>query len=276
MLDDPRQLQLLANQIRRHDLALINHVGLGHIGGDLSVVDLLVTLYFAILHVDPNNPTDPDRDRFVLSKGHCSGAFYHVLAERGFFPADEMETYIQPLSRLNGHPANTKLPGVEASTGPLGHGLPIAVGMALAAKQTNASWRTFVVTGDGELQEGSNWEAAMSAGHFGLDNLTLIVDRNRLQQGDWTEKTMGLDPLAAKWEAFGWSVHEVDGHDFAAMIELFRSAPFTAGKPSVVIAHTHKGKGVSFIQDHPGWHHRVPTADELTDALAELNGASHA
>jgi transketolase len=276
VLDDPRQLQLLADQIRRHDLALINHVGLGHIGGDLSVVDLLVTLYFAILHVDPNNPSDPDRDRFVLSKGHCSGAFYHVLAERGFFPVDEMETYIQPLSRLNGHPANTKLPGVEASTGPLGHGLPIAVGMALAAKQTNASWRTFVVTGDGELQEGSNWEAAMSAGHFGLDNLTLIVDRNRLQQGDWTEKTMGLDPLAAKWEAFGWSVHEVDGHDFAAMIELFRSLPFTAGKPNVVIAHTHKGKGVSFIQDHPGWHHRVPTTDELTAALAELNGASHA
>lgn len=275
MLDDPRQLQTIADQIRRHDLALIHRVGLGHVGGDLSVVDLLLTLYFAILRVDPNNPTAPDRDRLVLSKGHCSGALYHVLAERGYFPAAELETYIQPLSRLNGHPANIKLPGVEASTGPLGHGLPIAVGMALAAKQTNASWRTFVITGDGELQEGSNWEAAMAAGHFALDNLTLIVDRNRLQQGDWTEKTMGLDPLAAKWEAFGWAVREVDGHDFAAMIDLFRSLPFAEGKPSVVIAHTHKGKGVSFIKDQPGWHHHVPTAAELTAALAELNGASH-
>lgn len=275
MLDDPRQLQTIADQIRRHDLALIHRVGLGHVGGDLSVVDLLLTLYFAILRVDPNNPTAPDRDRLVLSKGHCSGALYHVLAERGYFPAAELETYIQPLSRLNGHPANIKLPGVEASTGPLGHGLPIAVGMALAAKQTNASWRTFVITGDGELQEGSNWEAAMAAGHFALDNLTLIVDRNRLQQGDWTEKTMGLDPLAAKWEAFGWAVREVDGHDFAVMIDLFRSLPFAEGKPGVVIAHTHKGKGVSFIKDQPGWHHHVPTAAELTAALAELNGASH-
>lgn len=272
MLDDPRQLQAIADRLRRDDLALIHRVKLGHIGGDLSVIDLLLTLYFAILRVDPNDPTAPDRDRLILSKGHCSGAFYHVLAERGYFPAAELETYIQPLSRLNGHPANVKLPGVEASTGPLGHGLPIAVGMALAAKQTDASWRTFVITGDGELQEGSNWEAAMAAGHFGLDNLTLIVDRNRLQQGDWTETTMGLDPLAAKWEAFGWTVREVDGHDFAAMIDLLRGLPFAPGKPSVVIAHTHKGKGVSFIQDHPGWHHRVPTADELTAALAELNG----
>jgi transketolase len=275
VLDNPKQLREVADQIRRRDLVLIHQVGLGHIGGDLSVVDLLVTLYFSILRIDPNDPKAPGRDRFVLSKGHCSGAFYHVLAEAGFFATEELQSYIQPLSRLNGHPANTKLPGVEASTGPLGHGLPIAVGMALAAKLGQEAWRTFVVTGDGELQEGSNWEAAMAASHFQLDNLTLIVDRNRLQQGDWTEKTMSLDPLATKWEAFGWAVREVDGHDFAAMLELFNSLPFEPGKPNAVIAHTHKGKGVSFIEDHPGWHHRVPTAAELTTALAELNGATH-
>ncbi len=275
MLDDARQLRQLADDIRRRDLALIQRTGTGHIGGDLSVVDLLVTLYFSVLRIDPAHPRDPNRDRLVLSKGHCSGALYHVLAEAGFFPQEELQTYMQPNARLNGHPANTKLPGVEASTGPLGHGLPIAVGMALAAKQTKAAWRTFVITGDGELQEGSNWEAAMSASHFGLDNLTLIVDRNHLQQGDWTEKTMGLDPLAAKWEAFGWAVHEVDGHDHAAMRDLFCALPDHPGKPSAVIAHTHKGKGVSFIQDNPGWHHRVPTAAEVEAALVELNGGRH-
>jgi transketolase len=178
---------------------------------------------------------------------------------------------MQPLSRLNGHPNCVKVPGVETNTGPLGHGLPVAVGTAIAAKMDSAAWRTFVLTGDGELQEGSNWEAAMAAAHYELDNLTVIVDRNQLQQGDRTENTVKLEPLADKWRAFGWAVAEVDGHDYNALLDTFERLPLTAGKPTCVIAHTHKGKGVSFIEDQVGWHHRVPTAEELNAALQELS-----
>ena len=177
---------------------------------------------------------------------------------------------MRPLSTLNGHPDRTKVPGVEANTGPLGHGLPIAVGAAMAAKIDGASWRVFVVTGDGELQEGSNWEAAMAASQFRLDNLTLVVDRNRLQQGDGTEETMSLEPLADRWRAFGWSVVEVDGHDIHALAQAFDAGPRAPGRPTCVIAHTHKGRGVSFIEDRVEWHHRVPTDAELAAALAEL------
>jgi transketolase len=179
---------------------------------------------------------------------------------------------MQPLSRLGGHPDRTKMPGVETNTGPLGHGLPVAVGCALAAKMDGAAWRTFVLTGDGELQEGSNWEAALSAAHYKLDNLTVIIDRNGLQQGDFTERTMHLDPLPDKWAAFGWSVHEVNGHDHAALLDVFDRLPFQWGKPNCIIAHTHKGQGVSFMRDRPGWHHRVPNDAELAQALGELNG----
>jgi transketolase len=194
------------------------------------------------------------------------------MAERGFLPAEELRAFAQPLSRLNGHPSNAKLPGVETSTGPLGHGLPVGVGCALAARMDGAAWRTFVIAGDGELQEGSNWEAAMCAAHYRLDNLTLIVDRNGLQQGDATERTVRLEPLADKWRAFGWSVREVDGHDCAELLAAFRGLPFEAGRPNCVIARTHKGRGVSFIEDQVGWHHRVPTAGELAQALRELGG----
>lgn len=264
------KLSRLATAIRRRDLQMIYDAKLGHIGGDLSATDILVTLYFDVLHVDPHSPDAPDRDRFILSKGHCAGALYTTLAHAGFFPLEELNTFVQPLSRLNGHPDRNKVPGVETNTGPLGHGLPVAVGAALAAKLTSARWRVFVLTGDGELQEGSNWEAAMSASHYGLDNLTVIVDRNRLQQGDWTERTMHLDPLADKWRAFGWSVQEVDGHDYALLLETFARVPFESGKPNCIIAHTHKGKGVSFMQDKAAWHHRVPTSEELAIALEEL------
>jgi transketolase len=263
-------LSKLATAIRRRDLQMIYDAKIGHIGGDFSAIDILVTLYFGVLHLDPHAPTAPDRDRFILSKGHSAGALYTTLAHAGFFPLEELKTFAQPLSRLNGHPDRNKVPGVETNTGPLGHGFPVAVGSALAAKLTNASWRVFVLTGDGELQEGSNWEAAMSAAHFQLDNLTLIVDRNRLQQGDWTEHTMHLDPLADKFRAFGWSVQEVDGHDYALLLDTFSHVPFEAGKPNCVIANTHKGKGVSFMQDKVGWHHRVPTSEELIIALKEL------
>ena len=263
-------LSKLATAIRRRDLQMIYDAKIGHIGGDFSAIDILVTLYFGVLHIDPRVPNAPDRDRFILSKGHGAGALYTTLAHAGFFPLEELKTFAQPLSRLNGHPDRNKVPGVETNTGPLGHGLPVAVGSALAAKLTDARWRVFVLTGDGELQEGSNWEAAMSAAHFQLDNLTVIVDRNRLQQGDWTENTMHLDPLADKWRAFGWSVQEVDGHDYAVLLDTFSRVPFESGKPNCIIANTHKGKGISFMQDKVGWHHRVPTSEELAIALKEL------
>lgn len=269
-LYSPDQLRLKANLIRRRNLKMLTRARLGHTGGDLSVADILTTLYFHILNIDPNHPLDPNRDRVVLSKGHCAGALYTTLAEAGFIPLDELETFAQPLSRLNGHPNRVKVPGVETNTGPLGHGLPVAVGMALSAQLDRASWRTFVITGDGELQEGSNWEAALSAAHYRLDNLTLIVDRNGLQQGDTTENTMHLEPLAQKWRAFGWAVAEVDGHNISELLFTFQNLPLEPEKPTCIIAHTHKGKGVSFIQDRVEWHHRVPTEAELTLALIEL------
>jgi transketolase len=267
-----QSLRRRAARIRRRDLAMITRAGLGHPGGDLSAADILTTLYFAVLRVDPNNPLDPQRDRFILSKGHCSGALYTTLAEAGFFPIELLDTFAQPMSKLNGHPDRNKTPGVEANTGPLGHGLPVAVGCALAAHLDGAAWRTYVLTGDGELQEGSNWEAAMAAAHFGLDNLTLIVDRNGLQLGDATERTMALEPLADKMRSFGWSVTEVDGNDVAALLDVFAGLPVVAGKPTCIIAHTHKGQGVSFMRDQASWHHRIPTGDELAAAGRELGG----
>jgi transketolase len=264
------KLRSLAGSVRRRDLQTVHNAMLGHVGGEMSATDILVTLYFAVLHVDPERPNDPDRDRFILSKGHSAVALYTTLAHRGFFPIEELDTFAQPLSKLNGHPDRNKVPGVETNTGPLGHGLPVAVGAALAAKLQDAAWRVFALTGDGELQEGSNWEAAMSAAHYKLDNLTAIVDRNRLQQGDWTEQTMHLEPLADKWRAFGWSVIEVDGHSILQLLQTFSRLPFEAGKPNCIIAHTHKGQGVSFMRDRAAWHHKVPSAEELATALKGL------
>ncbi|MDE3167598.1 MAG: transketolase [Acidobacteriota bacterium] len=260
----------MARRIRRSALRMVHAARLGHPGGDLSAADILATLYTAVLRADPANPRKPDRDRFILSKGHCSAALYSTLAEAGFIPRGMLAEYMKPLSMLNGHPDRNKVPGVEANTGPLGHGLPIGTGAAKAAKITGAAWRVFVLTGDGELQEGSNWEAAMAAAQFRLDNLTVIVDRNRLQQGDGTERTVSLEPLAERWRAFGWAVREVDGHDTEALLATFGAAPFEPGKPNCVIAHTHKGRGVSFMEDRAEWHHRVPTAEELAQALEEL------
>jgi transketolase len=260
----------MAGIIRRDSLRMVHAARLGHPGGDLSAADILAALYSSVLDIDPRNPRRPDRDRFILSKGHCSAALYATLAEAGFIPRDLLTDYMKPLSMLNGHPDRNKVPGVEANTGPLGHGLPIGVGAAKAAKITGASWRTFVLTGDGELQEGSNWEAAMAASQFRLDNLTVIVDRNRLQQGDKTEHTISLEPLTDRWRSFGWAVRELDGHDMEAVIETLRGVPFETGRPNCVIAHTHKGRGVSFMEDQVEWHHRVPTDAELATALAEL------
>jgi len=261
-----------ARRIRRASLRMVHRARMGHPGGDLSCADILAVLYFHVLRLRPECPQDPDRDRFVLSKGHASAALYAALAERGFFAPSDLETYMRPLSQLNGHPDRNKVPGVEANTGPLGHGLPIAVGMAVAAKLDCAEWRTFVLTGDGELQEGSNWEAIMAAAHMRLDNLTVIVDRNRLQQGDATEKTIALEPLADRWRAFGWGVVEVDGHDVDSLMNVFDSLPALDGRPTCLIANTNKGRGVSFIEDRVEWHHRVPTDEELSAALLELEG----
>lgn len=260
----------LARRIRRHSLQMVSSARLGHPGGDLSSADILATLYSGVLRINPRNPAEAGRDRFIMSKGHCSAALYAVLAESGFFPVERLGEYMKPLSMLNGHPDRNKVRGVEANTGPLGHGLPIAVGAAKAAKVQGASWRTFVLTGDGELQEGSNWEAAMAAAQFRLDNLTLIVDRNRLQQGDETERTVSLEPLAARWSAFGWAVREVDGHDLSVLARTFGELPFERGRPNCVLARTHKGRGVSFMEDRVEWHHKVPTEAELAAALLEI------
>jgi len=267
----PEELRSLANQIRLCAMTMTHHAQLGHTGGDLSAADILAVLYGApILQHRAEEAQWPQRDRFILSKGHCAAALYSVLALRGFLPFAELRTFMDPLSRLNGHPDRNKLPGVEANTGPLGHGLPIAVGCALAARMRGESWKTFVLTGDGELQEGSNWEAAMSAQHYEIDSLTVIVDRNGLQQGDFTEKTIRMNPLAAKWSAFGFAVEEVDGHNIATLLDVFRRLPFQPGKPSCIICHTIKGKGVSFAENEPAWHHGVPTAEQLRQASAEL------
>jgi transketolase len=268
----PKVLKERAYEIRRRNLQMVFEAGMGHIGGDMSATDILTTLYFGVLNVNPKNPTDPQRDRFIMSKGHCSGALYTTLAYAGFFPVEQLSTYMQPLSKLNGHPDRNKIPGVETNTGPLGHGLPVAVGAAIGAKLSKAPWRTFVLTGDGELQEGSNWEAAMSAAHRKLDNLTVIIDRNRLQQGDEVANTNDLEPLADKWRAFGWAVHEVDGHDHAVLLESFSNVPLQKDKPTCVIAHTHKGKGVSFMEDNVAWHHRIPNKQEFEQAMKELEG----
>jgi transketolase len=260
-----------ANWIRLCAMKMTNHARLGHTGGDLSSADILATLYLgAVLKVDPARPDWPQRDRFVMSKGHCSGAFYSTLAQRGFFPVSQLKTFMDPLSMLNGHPDRNKLPGIEANTGPLGHGMPIAVGMALAARMRQEAWRVFVLVGDGELQEGSNWEAAMCAQQYKLDNLTVIVDRNRIQQGDFTESTIRMEPLADRWRSFGFAVKEIDGHNHTELLENFSRVPLENGKPSCFVANTTKGKGVSFAENKPAWHHGVPNQEQLEQAAKEL------
>ena len=258
----------MARDVRRSVVAMIDRAQLGHIGGDLSVTDILVTLFGAVLDVDPADPQRPDRDRFILSKGHCAAALYATLAHCGFFARDELETFMAPLSPLNGHPDRKKVPGVETNTGPLGHGFPVAVGCALAARLQGLAYRTFVVLGDGEMQEGSNWEAAMTAAHYELSALTAIVDRNRLQQGAGTEETKRLEPFAEKWRSFGFEVRDVPGHDHRALLDAFR--PSTTGRPVAVIANTIKGRGVSFIEDRVEWHHKVPSPEQVRAAIEEL------
>jgi len=261
-------LRSRANNIRRQVIATIDKAGLGHVGGDLSVTDILVTLFEGLLRIDPAQPAWEQRDRFILSKGHCAVALYSVLASCGYFSPARLADFAAPLSPLNGHPNRRKVPGVETNTGPLGHGLPVGVGCATAAQIMGQQWRTFVVLGDGELQEGSNWEAAMYAAQRRLGRLTAIVDRNRLQQGASTADTNDLEPLSDKWTAFGWETHVIDGHSFDALLDVLGRAP--GDKPRAVIANTIKGKGVSFMENGVEWHHKVPSAAQADAAIKEL------
>lgn len=254
--------------MRRTAFEMVYKAQLGHPGGDFSAIDVLATLYFGVLRHDPARPDWAERDRFIMSKGHATGALYTGLCAAGYFPEDWLQTYMQPRSMLNGHPNRNYLPGVETNTGPLGHGFPVAVGVAIAGRLAGSDHRTFVLTGDGEQQEGSNWEAAMVAGHRKLNRLTLIIDRNRLQQGAGTEETSGLDPLDQKYAAFGWDVMMIDGHDYAALLATLSAPP--GDRPRCVIANTVKGKGVSFMENKAAWHHGVPNAEQFAQAMKEL------
>jgi len=241
----------------------------GHTGGSLSSTDILNVLYNDVLNVSPESFSSPERDRYIQSKGHCVEALYVVLADQGFFPEDDLDTLCQYQSKYIGHPTR-KVKGIEQNTGALGHGLPIAVGTAIAGKLDEKDYRVFTMLGDGELPEGSNWEAALSAAHYKLDNLCAIIDKNGLQITAPTENVMSTDPLGRKWEAFGWAVREIDGNDIDALRNAFHSLPFEKEKPSVIIAHTVKGKGVSYMENELKWHHGVPTAEQYEMAIGEL------
>lgn len=259
-----------ARLIRRKDLANVVNAGQGHIGGEFSITDVLATLYLHVANVTADNLDALDRDRIILSKGHAANALYTTMAAAGLLDVAELDTFVQPNSRLNGHPVRTKVRGVEANTGPLGHGLPIAVGDAVAAKIDGSPRRVFVMTGDGELQEGSNWEALMAAAQFKLDNLVVIADRNHLQQGATTEGTNDLSPLDDKARAFGAHVVDVDAHDIGQLIDALEAAPAEPGKPTFIVAHSHKGHPISFMSDNVSWHHKLPNDEETSRALAEL------
>lgn len=266
----PNDLDSIARQIRLRDLQAVVEAGAGHIGGEMSAIDILTALYFRILRIWPEQPRHPDRDRFILSKGHVALALYVTLAKRGFLPEEEISTFLKPHSRLNGHPNCNKVPGVETNTGPLGHGLPVAVGIAKAAKLTGAGYHTYVMTGDGEMQEGSNWEAISAAAQFGLNNLTLIIDHNRFQQGASLRDTNNLAPFPPKFLAFGWDVSEINGNDMAEIIPALESR---GDRPRCVVAHTNKGQGISFMQDTVDWHHKVPNPEQYKIAVQELSEA---
>ncbi len=259
-----------AASIRKRVVNMNSRAGAGHTGADLSEADILAALYFDVLDISDSRLEDPNRDRFILSKGHGVGGYYAALAEAGILDESHLDDYLKADSCCPGHPVRQKTPGVEVNTGGLGHGLSLSCGLALAAKKSNRSYRTFCLCGDGELQEGSNWEAAMAAVHFGLDNLILIVDRNGLQLADRTEEIMGLNPLDAKFEAFGFDVHKTDGNDPEGVAGLLNGLIPGGRRPHVVIARTTKGRGVSFIEDQAAWHHRVPRGDEVERAIKEL------
>ncbi len=265
-----RELESIAKRVRRHSIRMIYQAGSGHPGGSLSGTDIMVALYFHIMKHDPKRPDWVDRDRFVLSKGHAAPALYAVLAESGYFPVEELDTLRKMGSRLQGHPCMGKTPGIEMSTGSLGHGLAAGNGMALAAKLDRKLYRIYVLLGDGEMDVGETWEALMLASHYKLDNVTAYVDRNKLQLDGPTEKIMSLEPLADKWKAFGWHVIEINGHNMKEIIHATNEAKSIKGKPTVVICHTIKGKGVSYMEGTLSFHGKAPNDQEYQQAMKEL------
>lgn len=269
-MTDADFLARLARRIREHVLRM-THAGRGsHVGSNLSVADVLAALYGHALRVAPSRPNWPDRDRFILSKGHAAASLYAVLAERGFFPLEWLANYYQDGSRLCGHVSGHGVPGIDASTGSLGHGLSLGAGMALVGQRDSRPYRVFVVLSDGECDEGSMWEPVLFAAHHHLDNLIAVIDYNKIQSLDFVERTLALEPLAEKWRSFGWAVREVDGHDVQALAATLDQVPFDRKRPSCLVAHTVKGKGVSFMENQVLWHYRPPSVEELASALAEL------
>ncbi|HKZ49342.1 MAG TPA: transketolase [Thermoplasmata archaeon] len=267
-----RQVQEKARAMRRHILTMTHAAQSGHPGGSLSATDLVASLYFHELRVDPQRPDWPDRDRFILSKGHACPAQYGALAERGFFPVEELLTFRKLNSRLQGHPELGTTPGLEACAGAEGQGLSVGIGMALAARLQGKAWRVYVIVGDGENDVGETWEAAMAAPNLKLDNLVVLIDRNGIQQEGRTEDIMPLEPLADKWRAFGWHVLEIDGHDVRQVLEALAAARAVKGRPVCILARTVKGKGVSFMENVIKYHGAATTDEELSRALAELEG----
>jgi transketolase len=265
-----QHLERLARDIRIHVLWMTHRAKSSHVASSFSIADILAVLYLRTLRVDPADPHWAERDRFILSKGHACAALYAVLAERGFFPLKWLSEYCTDGGRLAGHATKSGVPGVEVSTGSLGHGLPLACGMALAGKRDGHSYRIVNLQSDGECDEGSNWEAVLFAPHHKLDNLINIVDYNKIQSLAPVSETLGLEPLAAKFASFGWTVREIDGHDFQEIERALTEAPYQTGKPTCVIAHTVKGKGVSFMEQTVLWHYRAPSEQELRSALSEL------
>jgi len=272
--DTLSKLEEQARMIRRDIITMIHAAQSGHPGGSLSATDFVTALYFHFMRVDPAKPDWPDRDRFVLSKGHACPVWYSCLAERGFFPVEELLTLREINSRLQGHPDMNKTPGVDITTGSLGQGLSAGVGMALGLRLDKKDARVYVIVGDGELNEGQVWEAAMAAAKFGLDNLTAIVDYNNLQLDGYCDEIMPIEPLADKWRAFNWQVLEIDGHNMSAILDAIETAQATRGKPTVIIAHTVKGKGVSFMEDKCDWHGKAPDDGQFSQAMAELGGSN--
>jgi transketolase len=268
--EEIRRLRLQAEQIRKRLVEIVYTARAGHIGGSLSSVEVETALYFHVMNIDPSNPQDPDRDCFILSKGHSVEAYYAVLAAKGFIPQELLNTYGQFGSKLAGHPTK-KVPGIELNSGALGHGLSVGVGMALAAKMDDKTFRTYVLMGDGEQGEGSIYEAAMSASHYKLDNLVAIIDRNTLQISGSTEHVMTLEPMQQRWEAFGWEVLDAEGNNMESLVSVFDSIDYENEKPKLIVSHSIKGCGISFMENAVKWHHGVPSPEQYEQALAEIN-----
>jgi len=261
----------IARTIRSDIVRMHFNAGASHIGSALSCVDILVGLYFSVLKINPKNPQDKNRDRFILSKGHAVSALYATLAERGFFPRSRLNDYCKNGSCLVGHSTKDAVPGVEVSTGSLGHGLAIGIGMAISAKYDRLKYRVFVLLSDGECNEGSVWESALFAGYHKLDNLVAIIDYNKIQAFGHVKEVLDLEPLKDKWKAFGWEAREIDGHSFTEIISMLKKVPFKKNKPSLIVAHTIKGKGISFMENRLEWHYKSPSREEYNLAMKELN-----